>query len=200
MAGVPVRPVDSDQVLHDAHLEVAGLHHHTAAGIPLGSSYFGLYRRDTLDRVMRECLVTLDKYTHADLPGCQPRFQRFLIDHGLARRAYVPPKLLNLAYTHLELPIAYHESPYLHHIGGYSMNTYQATVSAAPPTEAPANAVEVLDHSDHRPHMSRELDVCRRLTRSFAEIDRTGQPPAGIAFGPELESRVQIIERLYAPR
>jgi amidophosphoribosyltransferase len=33
---------------------VAGPHNRTAAGIPLGSSYFGLYHRNALERVMRE--------------------------------------------------------------------------------------------------------------------------------------------------
>jgi hypothetical protein len=194
-SGTPIWAIPADQVLADDQTEVAGPHTHTPAGIALGSSYFGLYRRDTLDRVIRDCLVTLDKYT--DISGCAAPFHRFLADHRLVRRDYVPPKLLNLAYTHLGLPIAYRESMNMHHIGGYSMATYQQATADLAQGNRPANAGEILDYADHRPHMTRKTAVCDRLITSFAQIDQTGhaQPPGTLP--QPLEDRVRLIERIY---
>ncbi|MEV2240158.1 hypothetical protein [Micromonospora sp. NPDC049891] len=196
-SGAPIWATDSDQILTDDQTEVAGPHHRTAAGIALGSSYFGLYHRTALDRVMRECRVTLDKYT--DLTSCDPRFQAFLDNLGLARASYVPPKVLNLGYTYLGLPIVYHESPHLHHIGGYSMATYARSVTATSAGDTPTSAAEILDYREERPHMRRKTAVCDRLIRSFATIDRIGRTPTDSTPLPEpLEARVQLIERIYA--
>jgi hypothetical protein len=195
-SGAPIWATDSDQVLADDQTEVAGPHNRTSAGIPLGSSYFGLYHRTTLDRVMRECRVTLDKYT--DLAACDPRFQRFLADLGLARTSFVPPKVLNLGYTYLGLPIAYQESPHLHHIGGYSMATYRTAVDETSVGDVPDSAGEILDYVEERPHMRRKVAVCGRLIQSFAAIDQTGRPVPGTPFPAPLEERVRLIERTYA--
>jgi len=195
-SGAPIWAVDSDQVLGDHQTEVAGPHNRTAAGIPLGSSYFGLYHRPALDRVARECRVSLDKYT--DLSTCEPRFQAFLSGLGLVRASYVPLKVTNLGYTYLGLPIAYHESPNMHHIGGYTMATISRMVQAASAGTAPAHASEILDYGEERPHMRRKIAVCQRVIDSFAAIDRGEQPPAERPLPGALEQRVRLIERIYA--
>lgn len=195
-SGAAIWAQPADQVLTAAHTEVAGPHCRTDTGIALGSSYFGLFRRATLNRVRRECRVTPDKYT--DVTSCAPAFQRFLADHGLLRRDYVPPKLLTLGYTHLGLPVIYQESAHLHHIGGYTMANYHAAVDALPAGEAPANAAEILDYTDHRPHMARKIAVCRRLSTAFADIDNGVNLRHEPTFPPPLEQRVRLIEETYA--
>ncbi|MEV4625700.1 hypothetical protein AB0J90_05355 [Micromonospora sp. NPDC049523] len=196
-SGTPIWATPSDQVLHPAQQEVAGPHNVTADGVQLGSSYFGIYRRETMDRVVRECDVLPDKYT--DVTHCAPAFQRYLAEHGLLRRDYVPPKLLNIAYSFLQLPIAYHDSPWLHHIGGYSMATYRNANASDEPTASATTAAEILDFAEERSHMRRKIAVCERFIRSFAQIDRGSQPEPSEPFADaSLETRVRLIEDLYA--
>jgi hypothetical protein len=194
-SGAPIWALREDQILADTQMEVAGPHTHTATGIPLGSSYFGIYLRPTLDRVIDECQVTLNKYT--DIYTCAPAFRAFLHARRLVRHDYVPTKLLTLAYTHLDLPVVYHESTAMHHIGGYSMATYQQATTDLSTGDRPASAAEILDFTEHRPHMVRKTAVCQRLMTSFAHIDHGRPPHREPAFPTPVEDRIQLIEDLY---
>lgn len=206
-SGTPVWAIPTDQVLTGSHAEVAGPHTRTAQGLPLGGSYFGIYHRDALDRVMKACGVRPDKYIHADLHELTQAFREFLDGCGLIYESYVPPKLLNLGYAHLGIPIAYQESTQLLHIGGYSMATYQRLTSTPADlqdpgqdaTARPQHAAEILDYAEDRPHMSRKVAVCERLTAAFAALN-TGQPlPVADPFAdPAVEARVRRVESTYA--
>lgn len=188
-----------DAILTRAHREVCGPHTRTPDGLLLGSSYAGIFRRDALDAVQRRCQVTLDKYTAADLSSLDPAFLSFLDTHDLIRDDYTPPKLLTLGFAFHERPTAYLDLADLHHIGGYSVATYQRQVDAGTVTAAPATIAEILDFSDTRSHMPRKRAVCDRVLRSFAAIDATGRPCRdGDPLPADIEAEVRLIEDLYA--
>ncbi|MBN1173782.1 MAG: hypothetical protein JXA67_16540 [Micromonosporaceae bacterium] len=192
-SGTPIWAEPTDQVVADGQREISGPHNRTADGLPLGSSYFGIFHRPTLDRVMTECQVVPDKYTGTST--CAAPFRAFLAEHGLADFDFVPPKVVNLAYSFLGLPICYHETPNLVHIGGFSMAAYARMVDT--PEPVPAYADEILAFVDDRPHMRRKRAVNERVTRSFAQIDTTGTPWREISFPEPLESRVRLVEDTY---
>ncbi|MBN1174782.1 MAG: hypothetical protein JXA67_21660, partial [Micromonosporaceae bacterium] len=192
-SGTPIWAEPADQVVAADQREISGPHNRTADGLPLGSSYFGIFHRATLDRVMAECRVVPDKYTGTGI--CAPGFRAFLADHGLADFDFVPPKVVNLAYSFLGLPICHHETPNLVHIGGFSMAAYARMVQA--PVPRPAYAEEILAFADDRPHMRRKRAVNERITRSFAQIDTTGSPWRETRFPEPLESRVRLVEDTY---
>jgi hypothetical protein len=196
----PLWARDVDQVLPDDATEVAGPHVRTPAGICLGNSYFAVYRRAALHRVMAAAAVTLDKYT--DLRTCASGFRDYLARYRLARADYVPTKLLNLGFSYLGLPIAHFDCPELLHIGGFSMATYAQAAerahTAGAATQPAETVATMLDYSDHRPYMSRKQAVCDRLMMSFAAIDRGDRPDRTIQFRDQLEAQLRRVEELYA--
>jgi hypothetical protein len=199
-SAAPLWATPEDLVLPDDATEVAGPHVRTPAGICLGNSYFAVYRRAALHRVMAACSVTLDKYT--DLRTCAPRFRDYLARHRLARADYVPTKLLNLGFSYLGLPTAHFGCPELLHIGGFSMATYAQAADHAHTTGVatqPAETIStMLDYTDHRPYMPRKQAVCDRLMMSFAAIDHGERPDRAIQFPDQLEPQLRRVEELYA--
>jgi hypothetical protein len=195
-SGTPIWAQPQDLELTDAHGEVAGPHQYTSQGIPLGSSYFGIYQRPTLQHVRTTCRVQPDKYREQDLTTCAPEFHAYLSTNGLVRRDYVPPKVLNLAYAYLGLPITHCMPEGLLHIGGYSMATYSNAQDRL--ATRSATAAEILDYTDDRHHMARKVAVCQRVMAAFASIDAGQQPERHPTFPQPLQAQVTRIEDLYA--
>ncbi|MEH1124825.1 hypothetical protein [Micromonospora sp. CPCC 206061] len=195
--GTPIWAQPEDTILTRAHREVCGPHTHTKDGLLLGGSYAGICHRTALDDVRPRCHVTADKYTAADLATLTPGFRGFLADHQLLRDDYTPMKLLTLAFAYTGHTAAYTDIDALHHIGGFSMTTYQQQLDAGTAAD-PATAAEIIDFADTRRHMARKRAVCARITGSFAAIDTTGRPRRVPTFPPDLEQRIRLIEDLYA--
>ncbi|GIF01551.1 hypothetical protein [Paractinoplanes rishiriensis] len=196
--GTPIWALPHDLILTDAHTEVCGPHHYSGDGLLLGNSYMAIYHRAAFDAVARHCEATVDKYTRAGLDGLDPGFRAFLTEHHLVRKDYTPPKILTLGFAYTGRPTTAIDCPDLHHIGGFSLATYQQQVTDGTTRATPAAAAEILGFTDARDHMDRKLAVCQRVTRSFAAIDATGQPCREITLPGQVEHRVRLLEELYA--
>lgn len=198
-SGAAIWASEADKTLTSQHGAIAGPHTRTLDGVCLGSSYFGIYRRKWFDHVTRSLNVTPNKFR--DLSKLDAGFLEYLRAKDLIKLDYVPPKLLNLGYAYLGVPVTYLESRHLHHIGGFSMATYamSAGVGIGSHAEDASDVTrEILTYSDQRTHMERKRSVCARLMRSFDEIDLGVSPSRLDPLEEDLEARVRLIESLYA--
>lgn len=118
-AGAPLWMRPGDGVFHSSYDVICGEHDRTAAGLPLGGTFFAIYD----NRVLTEFISTTGiGFEMRGWPQLPDSLRLWCVERGLAgpHHFYDTGKALNLGLLQQGHALAVLDSPHLYHLGGLS--------------------------------------------------------------------------------
>jgi hypothetical protein len=117
--GAPLWMRPGDAVFHPSYDVICGEHDRTAAGLPLGGTFFAIYDNQVLAEFIHTQGLGFEMRGWQQIPGAM---QPWLATHDLAgpRHWFDTGKVLNLGLQQQGAALAVLDSPDLHHLGGLS--------------------------------------------------------------------------------
>lgn len=123
-SGDPIWIKPEEQVLSSKEVHIRGWYNQTSKGQCLGTSYFAIYKNETLEVVMETTGISFKRYVWADVPK---KYQVLLEELGLKKKVYDTGKLLNIMFWIYEHRLINYKSDFLIHLGGISNRFHRSS-------------------------------------------------------------------------